>query len=362
MKKCLGVLTGGGDCPGLNAVIRAITKTALVKGYEIIGFKDGFEGMIRNDFVSLDSEIVSGILTQGGTILGTSNSANPYRYPTAGSKKPLKFIDASKKVIVNYKKNRLSGLIVIGGDGTIAIANELYKDGLKIIGIPKTIDNDLYGTDVTFGFETAVVTASDAIDKIHTTAKSHHRVMVVEVMGRYAGWIALYSGVAAGGDIILIPEIPYHIKYINKKIIERRKKGKNSTIIVVAEGAKPVGGKLTVSRVVKKSTDQIRLGGIGIKIADEIEKVLGVEARATVLGHVQRGGIPTPFDRILATRFGTEAVNMFVSNDFGKMIVYRNNDISNVSLEEATKELKLVPKNHHLITSARLIGMSFGDK
>lgn len=362
MKKRIGVLTGGGDCPGLNAVIRAITKSAIGNKSEVIGFKDGFKGLIDNDFVILDDCSASGILTQGGTILGTSNSINPYRYTMSNKKGNIKFSDVSKRVIQNYKKNKLDGLIVVGGDGTIAIANRFSKDGVPIIGIPKTIDNDLPGTDITFGFETAVVTATNAIDKIHDTAQSHHRVMIVEVMGRYAGWIALYSGVAAGGDIILIPEIPYQIKHVNKKIIERRRDGKTFTIIVVAEGAKPVGGRFTVSKIVKKSTDQIRLGGIGFKIANEIEKITGIETRATVLGHVQRGGVPTPFDRILATRFGTEAVEMFLNDEFGKMVVYRKNDISSVSLEEATKELKLVPKNHPLITSARLIGTSFGDR
>jgi len=361
MKKRIGILTGGGDCPGLNAVIRAITKTAIANKSEVIGFKDGFKGLIDDDFLILGSCSASGILTQGGTILGTSNSANPYRYATSNKKGVVKFHDVSKKVIQNYKKNKLDGLIVVGGDGTIAIANRFFKNGIPIIGIPKTIDNDLPGTDITFGFETAVVTATDAIDKIHTTAQSHHRVMVVEVMGRYAGWIALYSGVAGGGDVILIPEIPYQLKYVNKKILERRRDGKTFTIIVVAEGAKSLGGRFTVSKIVKKSPDQIRLGGIGFKIASEIEKSTGIETRATVLGHVQRGGVPTPFDRILATRLGTEAVEMFLNNEFGKMVVYKKNDISSVSLEEATKGLKLVPKNHPLITSARLIGTSFGD-
>ena len=358
MKK-IGILTGGGDCPGLNAVIRAITKTAIAESYQILGFKDGYKGLIENDFVILNNNQVSGILTQGGTILGTSNTTNPYRWPY---KNKFEFKDISKKAILNYKKNKLAGLIVIGGDGTMAIANKLYNDGIPIIGIPKTIDNDLPGTDFTFGFETAVVTATEAIDKIHTTAESHHRAMIVEVMGRYAGWIALFAGVASGGDIILIPEIPFHLKSIYKKISERKRNGKNFTIVVVSEGAKPQGGKLTVNRLVEKSTDPVRLGGIGIKIADEIEKNIGIESRATVLGHIQRGGIPTPFDRVLSTHFGTQAMKMLIKKEFGSMVILKDNNISSVSLKEATRELKLVPKDHPLISAARSIGTSFGDE
>lgn len=360
MKK-IGILTGGGDCPGLNAVIRAITKTAIDENYQVLGFKDGYKGLIENNFIILDNNQVSGILTHGGTILGTSNTMNPYRWSYKNNKGRFEFKDVSKKAILNYKKNRLSGLIVIGGDGTMAIANELCNDGIPIIGIPKTIDNDLSGTDFTFGFETAVVTATEAIDKIHTTGESHHRVMIVEVMGRYAGWIALFSGVASGGDIILIPEIPFHMKYIYKTINERKSKGKNCTIVVVSEGAKPEGGKLIVNRLVEKSTDPVRLGGIGIKIANEIEKNTGIESRATVLGHIQRGGIPAPFDRILATRFGTQAMKILINKEFGSMIILKDNNISSVSLKKATKELKLVPKDHPLISAARSIGTSFGD-
>ncbi len=361
MKKRIGILTGGGDCPGLNTVIRALSKCAIKSNYEVLAFKDGFKGLVENDFIILDNAMVSGIINQGGTILGTSNVANPYKWPYSKGNK-IKFKDLSKKAIANYKKHKLSGLVVIGGDGSMTIANKLYMDGVPIIGVPKTIDNDLAFTDVTFGFETAVVTATEAIDKIHTTAQSHHRAMVIEVMGRYAGWIALYSGVASGGDVILIPEIPYHMKYVYKKINERKQKGKNFTIIVVAEGAKAYGGKLTVSKLDKRSTDPIRLGGIGIKIANEIEKNIGIESRATVLGHVQRGGSPTPFDRILATRFGTEAVKLLTNKQFGQMVICKNNNISSVPLEEIAKSLKLVPKDHPLITSARLVGTSFGDK
>lgn len=362
MKKRIGILTAGGDCPGLNAVIRAAAKSAFENNYEVIGFKDGYRGLIENDYIALNNHMVSGILTMGGTILGTSNTSNPYHFAYKDKKSTTRFKDVSKKAFLNYKKHDLHALIVIGGDGSMTIANKLFQDGMPIVGIPKTIDNDLPSTDLTFGFETAVITATEAIDKIHTTAQSHHRAMLVEVMGRYAGWIALYSGIAGGGDIILIPEIPYHIKYICEKIKRRKEEGKNFTIIVVAEGAKPYGGKVTVSKYIKKSTDPIRLGGVGIKIADEIERCAGTESRATVLGHIQRGGVPTPFDRVLATSFGTEAVNMLLKGESGIMVVYKNNSISTVTLAEATRGIKHVPKDHPLILSARSVGTSFGDE
>lgn len=360
--KRIGILTGGGDCPGLNAVIRAVTKSAIGRGFEVIGFRDGFEGFVRNDRVHLSQGMVSGILIQGGTILRTSNKANPYKWASKTKSGKFKFVDVSKRAIANYQKSGLSALVVIGGDGTMAIANKLYRDGLAVVGIPKTIDNDLPGTEVTFGFDSAVATASEAIDKVHTTAQSHKRVMVVEVMGRYAGWIALHSGIASGGDIILIPEIPYEMEHIYKKIHERDRLGRNFSIIVTAEGAKPKGGKMTVRRLVPESTDPVRLGGVGSKIAEQIEDDLGIDSRATVLGHVQRGGTPTPFDRILSTRFGTEAVELVMKGEFGRMVTYRRGDTSSVSLEQATGSLKLVPKDHPLIESARAIGTSFGDQ
>jgi len=359
--KRIGILTGGGDCPGLNAVIRAVTKSALARGFEVVGYKDGFEGLILNQWIPLDQAMVSGILVQGGTILGTSNTANPYRWAVQSSKGRIRFQDVSRKAVSNYRKLNLHGLIVVGGDGTMSIANRLHKDGVPIVGIPKTIDNDLAGTDVTFGFETAVVTAAEAIDKVHTTAQAHHRAMVVEVMGRYAGWIALYAGVASGGDVILIPEIPFQMKHVYKKILERNRLRKNFSIVVVAEGAKPKGGGLTITRRVARSTDPVRLGGVVFKIAADIEKHLKIESRAIVLGHVQRGGPPTPFDRLLATQFGSHAVHMVFQRDFGKMAVYKNNAVSSVLLEEAAAGVKLVPAGHHLIASARAVGTSFGD-
>ncbi|MBI4550285.1 MAG: ATP-dependent 6-phosphofructokinase [Candidatus Omnitrophica bacterium] len=361
--KRIGILTGGGDCPGLNAVIRAVTKAAHQSGYQVLGFQDGYAGLVLNRFMVLTDALVSGILTQGGTILGTSNKANPYRWPVpkrSGTKR-ARLGDVSKKALAHFKKNRLRGLIVTGGDGTMAIAKKLHDDGVPIVGIPKTIDNDLPGTDITFGFETAVITAADAIDKIHTTAQSHHRVMVVEVMGRYAGWIALYSGAASGGDVILIPEIPYRIEAVCRKIRERARAGKHFTIIVAAEGAKPLGGRWTVQRRVADSTDPIRLGGIASKVAYEVENKTGLEARSIVLGHVQRGGSPTPFDRLLATRFGTAAMRLAESGSFGRMVAYKNNCIESISLEDAAGPIRTVPADHPLLVSARTVGTSFGD-
>ncbi len=359
--KKIGILTAGGDCPGLNAVIRVIVKAAIyVHKIEVIGFKDGYEGLVKNNFIELHNETVSGILTWGGTILGTSNIANPYKYAMTHAGKTV-IVDRSGEAISNYKKNRLDALIVVGGDGTLSIASRLVKDGLKIVAVPKTIDNDLSETDFTFGFESAVVTATEAIDKLHSTAQSHHRVMILEVMGRYAGWIALYAGVAGGGDIILIPEIPYDIKNVCKKLEERHRSGKRFSILVVAEGAKPKGGAITVSRMVEGSTDKVRLGGIANKIALDIEKMAGLESRATILGHVQRGGSPTPFDRDLATRFGFEALNLVVAKRFGRMANLKDGRVGSVSIKNAIKKLKLVPLDHPLIKAARAIGTSFGD-
>ncbi len=357
----IGILTAGGDCPGLNCVIRVIVKAAIHEyNIEVIGFKDGYDGLIKDEYITLRSRDVSGIINLGGTILGTSNIANPYRYPVTHGKK-LILEDRSKDAIANYKKNGLDCLIAIGGDGTLSIASKLIKDGLNIVGCPKTIDNDLSGTDFTFGFESAVVTATEAIDKLHSTAQSHHRVMILEVMGRYAGWIALFSGVAGGGDIILIPEIPYDMKKIVKKIEERHRVGKRFSIIVIAEGAKPKGGKLTISKIVEASTDQVRLGGVGSMLASAVETMTGIETRATILGHLQRGGTPTPFDRNLATRYGYQALKMAVEGKFGRMAALQCGRVTSVPISKAIGKLKTVPLNHPLIEMAKAIGTSFGD-
>jgi phosphofructokinase-like protein len=309
MTKRIGIITGGGDCPGLNAVIRAVVKTAMFKyGWEVFGFKDGYRGLVLNQYIKFGPDDASGILDKGGTILGTSNRDNPFNFKVQVDDK-IEYRDMSDDVIKNVRALNIDSMIIIGGDGTLTSARDFSKKGLNIVGVPKTIDNDLSGTDLTFGFMTAVDTATDAIDKLHSTAESHHRVMILEVMGRYAGWIALKSGIAGGADVILIPEIPYDINKVADKIIERKQAGKHFSIVVVAEGAKSSAGEVVVSKVLKDSPDPVRLGGIGNKIAEEIEALTGIETRVTVLGHLQRGGRPIPYDRILSTRFGVAAVD-----------------------------------------------------
>jgi 6-phosphofructokinase 1 len=359
--KRIGILTGGGDCPGINAVIRAVAKKAIYeKKMEVIGIEDGYHGIVHNRHRRLEFNDVSGILTLGGTILGTSKTANPYKYAIKEASK-LVFKDVSKDAINNIKKLKLSCLVCIGGDGTLGIAHRLFEDGVPIVGVPKTIDNDLQGTDITFGFDSAVWVATEGIDRIHTTAQSHHRVMIVEVMGHKAGWIALHSGVAGGGDIILIPEIPYNINSIAEKIKERNKRGKRFSILVIAEGAKPKGGDVVIQRIVKESADPIRLGGIGFVIGEQLEKLTGVETRTVIMGHLQRGGSPTPFDRVLATQLGTKAVEMIEKEEFGYMVGVQNNSFVKVSLKDVAKGPKTVPLDNILIKSARSIGVSFGN-
>lgn len=359
--KKIGILTGGGDCPGLNAVIRAVIKTAIYEySLEVIGFLEGYLGMIKNMTRVLQAGDASGILHRGGTILGTSNRDNPFRFPVVvrGQKT---FQDVSDQAIQNLKKNKVDALIVVGGDGSLTIAYQLYKKGIPIVGIPKTIDNDLWGTDVTFGFNTALQTAMEAIDKIQTTAASHHRVMVVEVMGRYAGWIALTAGLAGGGDVILIPEIPYDIEKVCEVVKERYGYGKRSSIVVVAEGAVPKGGDVVVQKIVEDSTDPVRLGGVGYRVGNEIEKRTGLETRVTVLGHIQRGGSPIAYDRILATRFGTKAVDLVMQRNFGRMVCLRGMNIEDIELEKIQGEQRKIYPDGDLVKTARAIGVSFGD-
>ncbi|MGE5604683.1 MAG: 6-phosphofructokinase [Bacteroidota bacterium] len=361
MIKKIGVLTGGGDCPGLNAVLRAVVKTAVNEyGSEVIGFRDGFRGLVVNDFLSLKPANVSGILVRGGTILGSSNRDNPFKFKIEKNGQ-ITYEDLSDQVIKHVTEHAIEGMIVIGGDGTLAIARELAAKGLKVIGVPKTIDNDLCATDTTFGFMTAVNTATDAIDKLHTTAESHHRIMILEVMGRYAGWIALESGIAGGADVILIPEIPYDIKKVAQKINDRKNHGKSFSIIVVAEGAKPIGGEMVVGRVVQDSPDPVRLGGIGNLVAKQLESLTCLETRVTVLGHVQRGGSPTPYDRILSTRYGVAAVELAQAEKFGMMVSLQGDKITAVPLEEAVGKLKNVPTDSELVRVAKSIGVEFGD-
>lgn len=360
-KKRIAILTGGGDCPGLNAVIRAVAKKAMGEGDEVIGIEDGYEGLVKNKIKKLENADVSGILTLGGTILGTSNIANPYRYAVETKRCKLAFKDCSRTAIRNFKRLKADALVCIGGDGTLSGAYRLFEDGIPVVGVPKTIDNDILGTDITFGFDTAVYIATEGIDRVHTTAQSHHRVMIVEVMGRTAGWIALHSGVAGGGDIILIPEIPYDINLVAKKIKERHRKGKRFSIVVVAEGAKPKGGDVVIRRIVKESTEPIRLGGIGFVLGEQIEKLTYIETRTVVMGHLQRGGSPTPFDRVLATQLGTKAMDLIDEGSFGYMAGVRDNKFVKVNLQEVAKGKRLVPSGYPLVESARSLGTCFGD-
>lgn len=357
----IGILTGGGDCPGINAVIRAVGKKMLhERDAEIIGIEDGYEGLVNDQHRRLENNQFSGLLTLGGTILGTSKKANPYRYAMKKDGK-LIFKDMSKQAINNIKRLGLDCLVVIGGDGTLGIAHRLFRDGIPVVGVPKTIDNDIMGTDITFGFDTAVSIATDGIDRIHTTAQSHHRIMIIEVMGHRAGWLALHSGIAGGGDVILIPEIPYDMKYIANKVKDRARRGKRFSIVVVAEGARPKGGDVVIQRMVKESADPVRLGGIGMVLGAEIEKATGLETRAVIMGHLQRGGSPTSFDRVLATQFGSRAVDMILKKEFGFMVGLSNGAIIKVPLNIVAKGCRTVPLNHPLIKSARCLDTCFGD-
>lgn len=360
MKK-IGVLTGGGDCPGLNAVIRAVVKSATSKfNCEVIGIEDGFDGLVLpNKTRNLTNQNIRGILPLGGTVLGTSNRANPFKYRvTINNKTVVK--DVSKEVIEKTQSLGLDALIIIGGDGSLNIAHELFKMGCPVVGVPKTIDNDILATDVTFGFNTAVQTASDALDRLHTTAESHHRVIVVEVMGRYVGWLALETGVGGGADAILIPEIPFDIAKICQKIMSRNKSGNKASIVVVSEGAKPIGGEVSVLSASEEGGSAERLGGIGNKVGEDIARHTGMEVRVIVLGHLQRGGSPCAFDRILSTQFGVGAVELIAKKRFGEMVCLKGQKIESVSLSEVAKGQKKVPTEEGLVKTAESISISFG--
>ncbi|NLL51186.1 MAG: 6-phosphofructokinase [Peptococcaceae bacterium] len=360
MTKRIGVLTGGGDCPGLNAVIRAVVKSATFKGIEVIGIRDGFKGAVEQDFVKLGLQQVSGILHRGGTILGTSNRDNPFAYWVEEKGRKIQK-DCSDRVLANLAQQGIEDLIVIGGDGSLNIALELMQKGLRVIGVPKTIDNDLMATDFTFGFQSAVDTAQDALDKLHTTAESHHRVMILEVMGRYAGWIALYAGLAGGADVILIPEIPYSIEKVAEAVNLRKEKGKKFSIIVAAEGARPIDGEMVVKTRLEGRTDPVVLGGVGAKVAEDLEGLIGLETRVTVLGHIQRGGSPNAYDRVLATRYGTAAIDAVIAGETGKMVALKGTEIVTVPLAEAVSHLKKIPLHHPVMLTARAVGLRFGD-
>jgi len=359
--KRIAILTGGGDCPGLNAVIRAVVKSAIGKhGFQCYGIEDGFHGLIYRRAHPLDSFAVSGILNQGGTILGSSNKDNPFSHTMHINGKD-QTVDLSGQCIEYIRQMGWDCLVCIGGDGTLTMASQLAKKGVSVIGIPKTIDNDLSATDYTFGFATAVQTAVDALDRLHTTAMSHHRVQILEVMGRYAGHLALESGIAGGGDVILIPEIPYDIDVVCEECLRRSRSGKRFSIVVVAEGAKPIGGELTIAKLVRNMPDPIRLGGIANVIAEQICQRTGLEARATVLGHLQRGGSPIAVDRILSTRFGHHAVELIARGKYGRMVALQGSAIGDVALQDAIHKLKPVDLKSEMIRAARAVGTCFGD-
>ena len=328
--KRVGILTGGGDCPGLNSVIRAVVRYAIQEDYQVVGIKNGWKGLIENDTVELNLQSVSGILPKGGTILGTSRT-NLYKKE-----------DDLKKAKENFKKMGLEALIAVGGEDTLGVANKLHKEGFNVVGAPKTIDNDLSCTDVTFGFDTTINIVTEAIDRLHTTAESHNRIMVVEVMGRHAGWIALESGLAGGADVILIPEVPVNMDEVCDIIKKRHQRGKNFSIVIVAEGAQFKKGTMVTQEEKLDAFGHVRLGGMGQRVGDEIEKRTGYETRVTVLGYIQRGGTPTAFDRVLGTRFGIKAMELVLKKDYGKMASLQGNKIVAVPLDAAVSELKTV--------------------
>lgn len=358
----LGILTGGGDCPGLNAVIRAVTKTALHQYHlEVFGIEDGFQGLIENRIRPLRWADVSNILTLGGTILGTNNKCDPRNYAIRQPDGSLFKSDHTSICLKHIQQHQLDALVVIGGDGTMTVASHFVRQGVPCVGVPKTIDNDLHGTEITFGFMTAVTIATEALDRIHTTAASHHRAMVVEVMGRNAGWIALHSGVASGADLILLPEIPFDSGAVAAAITERSRKGKHFSILCVSEGARPLNGKQIVARVDPNSPDPIRLGGVGQVVAQQIEEATGIETRTTVLGHVQRGGTPIPPDRVLATQFGHAALELVVKKQFGKLVVIQQGKLTSIDLTECEGKQRQVPADDPLLMAARDFGTYFGD-
>ncbi len=350
----VGILTGGGDCPGLNAVIRAVTLALINEaGARVTGIERGFLGLLTRQVRPLDADAVVGILAQGGTILGTHNRCDPFHYFGA------KGADVSDQAMAFAREIGLDALVVIGGDGTMAIANGFHNKGLPVVGVPKTIDNDLCHTDRSFGFDSAVAVVAEALDRLETTARSHGRVMIAETMGRYAGWIALEGGMAGAADIILLPEVPFSLDAVVQRCRERESR-EGHTLICIAEGAKPIGGSLTVAATIADSPDPLRLGGVGAHLQHDLQPLLQSEVRATLLGHTQRGGSPTPFDRVLATRFGWHAAQLVRRGDHGRMVTLSGSDISSVPLAEVANKNRPVPADHALLKAARGLGISLG--
>jgi len=358
MKK-VAILTAGGDCPGLNAVIRGITKTCIEKyGIEVYGVRKGYRGLVEDNLVQLTIDDVEEILDKGGTILKSSNKENPFKYMDTKDSEP---VNMSEKCVEQLKARGIDCLFVVGGDGTLTSGRDFSRMGFPVIAVPKTIDNDLNATDLTFGFNTAVTTATTAMDQLKTTAASHDRVAVVEIMGRYAGWLTLESGIAGGASVILIPEIPYDIDKVCEAVKKATNNGQKYTIVAVSEGAKPKGGDVFVRKIVADSAESIRLGGIANKIAEEIEEKTGIETRATVLGHTQRGGQTSAYDRVLSTRYAVKAVELAMEGKFGNMVAMLNGEVSYSSLEDAVGKMKTVPVDHELVKVAKTMGVSFGD-
>jgi phosphofructokinase-like protein len=357
----LAISTGGGDAPGLNAVIRAVVLSSLNRSWEVLGIKRGYAGLLgEDDVVSLTRDSVRGIAHLGGTILGTTNRGNPFKYPRACSDGSFEEVDRSAELMMNARQLGIDALISIGGDGSLAIAGELFERGMHIIGVPKTIDNDVAGTITTFGFDTAVNTALEAIDRLHTTAESHDRVIVIEVMGRHAGFIALHAGLAGTADVILIPEIPYELAKVSEKIKARDRAGRRFSIVVVAEGAAPIGGMESIMGPSLPGQDR-RVGGLAGRLGYEIQKLTGKETRSLVLGHLQRGGMPTGYDRLLATRFGGAAVRAVEDGKWGHMVALQSPHIVTVPLKEVVRDTKRVEPMHDVVRTARETGISFGD-
>jgi phosphofructokinase-like protein len=361
--KRIGILTGGGDCPGINAVIRAVAKTAIYKyGLRVFGIEDGFQGLVENRVAELSAASVSGILTRGGTILGTNNRCDPGRvYIGKDEHGQPRFENKVRQCMDTIAQHDLNALIVVGGDGTMSCAAPFVQAGVNCIAVPKTIDNDIVGTDITFGFTTAYTTATLSLDRLHSTAGSHHRVMVCEVMGRNAGWLALHAAVASGSDVILIPEIPYNIDEVCKFVSSRRTRNRGFSIVVVAEGATPRGGEPVVAKVDPTSPDPIRLGGIGEQVAAQIQERTDIETRTTVLGHVIRGGPPVAADRVLASQFGFHAMELLMNGTRNRMVVKVHGELSDVDIMHTVNKQRLVPVTHPLINVARSVRTCFGD-
>jgi ATP-dependent phosphofructokinase / diphosphate-dependent phosphofructokinase len=360
MSQRIGIVTGGGDCPGLNAVIRAVAKAAAKRNWETIGFLGGYEGILDpQQYIELDYQQLGSLLTRGGTILGTANRGRFSAKVGHGETRqlPQELIDGVK---AGLQKLNILGLVSIGGDGSLSIGQQLYEGGVPLVGVPKTIDNDLEGTAMTFGFDSAVACATDALDRLHTTAESHNRIMVLEVMGRYAGWIAIYAGISGGADVILIPEIPFTYESICASVAAREKAGKHFTLIIAAEGAREKDRDFVTSGE-QVANREARLGGIAAVVAAELEKRTGKEARACVLGHLQRGGSPTNFDRALCTLFGADAVELIAEGRFGRMVAYDGSRSTTVSISEAVGKLKTVPPAGGFARTARAMGIGFGD-